>query len=527
MSPYPRDVEQTMRSFYRSLRENDRRRYAAVEAAKLGHGGIEYIAEVLGIDPKTIRHGRRDLDDLPERPEPRVRKAGGGRKRLLDDDPQIDDDFQRVLVEHTAGSPTEESLIWTDLTKTEIVDLMQECGSYVSVHIVDQLLDRHGFHERKALRMRPLARHPDRDAQFETIARLKRESLDSADPILSMDLKSRELLGDFFRSGTLWTRETIRVFDHDFAEFAQGVVLPHGIYDLKLNRGYIHLGTSHDTSEFACDSLKDWWERFGRTAYPAAHSILLLCDGGGSNPADNDNGQAPPVPDRRAAAGQRPGDGDPGGALPAVCVEVQPDRTSLVPAPDARLPGRDPPERRPGGRTDEEGQDADRSLGAGGYPRQGLRDRPKSEPSHQGRREPGPRYRLAAVELSHLAQSVISGSYCVSVPQGAAGPQTAAEAVTPTIQPVNLPLQADRPIECGDDTNPIAAAEPGDETKPVAAAEPGDETKPNPPELEVEAAGEPALPTGVAAMRTRQDPCDPRVQMILEAFRDMSRRSMP
>jgi hypothetical protein len=82
------------------------------------------------------------------------------------------------------------------------------------------------------------------------------------------------------------------VFDHDFAEFAQGVVLPHGIYDLKQNRGYIHLGTSHDTSEFACDCLKDWWVRFGRVAYPEAKSLLLLCDGGGSNPADNDNGQA-------------------------------------------------------------------------------------------------------------------------------------------------------------------------------------------------------------------------------------------
>ena len=281
-----------MRSFYRSLRENDRRRYAAVEAAKLGHGGVEYISAVLGIDPKTIRRGQRDLADLPDRPGQRVRQPGGGRRRLLDDDPQIDDDFRRVLVEHTAGSPTEESLIWTDLTKTEIVDLMQECGSYVSVHIVDQLLDRHGFHQRKALRMKPMSRHPDRDAQFETIARLRREFLDSPDPIVSMDLKSRELLGDFFRSGTLLTRETIRVFDHDFAEFAQGVVLPHGIYDLKLNRGYIHLGTSHDTSEFACDCLKDWWERFGRAAYPAARSILLLCDGGGSNPADNDNGQA-------------------------------------------------------------------------------------------------------------------------------------------------------------------------------------------------------------------------------------------
>src|SRR5437016_5937424 len=118
-----------MRSFYQSLRENDRRRYAAVEAAKLGHGGIESIAQVLGIDPKTIRPGQRDLDNLPERPTPRVRKTGGGRNRRLDQDPQIDDDFHKVLGEHTAGSPTEESLIWTNLTQTEIVDLMQECGS--------------------------------------------------------------------------------------------------------------------------------------------------------------------------------------------------------------------------------------------------------------------------------------------------------------------------------------------------------------------------------------------------------------
>jgi DDE family transposase len=292
MTPYPRAVEQTMRTFFESLRENDRRRYAAVEAAKLGHGGIEYISQVLGIDPKTIRQGQRDLEDLPKGPAARVREPGGGRKRKLADDPKIDDDFRTVLVEHTAGSPTAESLIWTNLTKTEIVDLMQDCGSYISVHIVDQLLDRHDYHERKALRMAPLSRHPDRNAQFETIARLQREFLDSADPILSIDLKSRELLGNFFRSGKLFTRATIRVFDHDFAEFAQGVVLPHGIYDLKQNRGYIHLGTSHDTSEFACDCLKDWWERFGRAAYPEAKSLMRLCDGGGSNPADTDRGEA-------------------------------------------------------------------------------------------------------------------------------------------------------------------------------------------------------------------------------------------
>src|SRR5829696_1554702 len=227
MSPYPHDVERTMRAFYRSLRENDRRRYAAVEAAKLGHGGIEYISRVLGVDPKTIRQGQRDLEDLPEGPAPRVREPGGGRKRKIDEDPKIDEDFREALVEHTAGSPTEESLIWTNLTKAEIVGLMRGRGSRVSVHIVDQLLDRHGYHERKALRMEPLGRHPDRDAQFEAIARLRRQYLDSADPVLSIDLKAREPLGNSFRTGTLWTQRTIRVFDHDFAEFAQGVVLPH------------------------------------------------------------------------------------------------------------------------------------------------------------------------------------------------------------------------------------------------------------------------------------------------------------
>ena len=129
MAPYPHSLEQVMRSFAQSLRENDRRRYAAIEAAKLGHGGIEYISSVLDIDPKTIHQGQRDLENLPDQPTLRVRKTGGGRKRRLEQDPKIDEGFQKVLANQTAGSPTQESLIWTNLTTTEIVDLMQECGS--------------------------------------------------------------------------------------------------------------------------------------------------------------------------------------------------------------------------------------------------------------------------------------------------------------------------------------------------------------------------------------------------------------
>jgi hypothetical protein len=293
MMPYPPEVEQAMKSFYRSLREQDRRRYAAVEAAKLGRGGIEYIARLLDIAPNTIRQGRREVAaGLPDRPQPRVRRPGGGRKRRIDQEPELDEDFRDILRDHTAGSPTDEHLIWTDLAVQEIADRMAERGSDVNIHVVDQLLDRHGYHRRQAQRERPLGEHPDRDDQFETIARLKREFLDGPDPILSIDTKARELIGNYYRKGALLTRKTIEVFDHDFPRDDTIVVLPHGLFDLKLNRGYVHLNTSHDTSEFACDCLLDWWERFGRGQYPGARTILLLCDGGGSNPADNSNGVA-------------------------------------------------------------------------------------------------------------------------------------------------------------------------------------------------------------------------------------------
>jgi hypothetical protein len=292
MTPYPPDVEDTMKAFFQSLRENDRRRYAAVEADKLGHGGVEYIAHLFDIATNTIRQGRRDLGNLPDQISKRVRRPGGGRKRRVDEDPKVDSDFKDVLREDTAGSPSDEQLIWTNLTVREITDRMEQRGSTVNVHVVDPLLNQHGFHRRQAQRTRPLGAHPDRNAQFDNIARLKCEFFDSPNPILSMDTKARELIGNYHRKGTLYTLETIETFDHDFPRPDTGIALPHGLYDLKKNCGYVHLCATHDTSEYACDCLKDWWERFGQKSYPAARTILLLCDGGGSNPADNSNGVA-------------------------------------------------------------------------------------------------------------------------------------------------------------------------------------------------------------------------------------------
>jgi Rhodopirellula transposase DDE domain len=200
--------------------------------------------------------------------------------------PKLVENFHTVLQDHTAGSPVAEEIVWTDLTATDIAARLTENGTPVSIHIAEQLLAAHAFHRRQAQKDLPLDAHPDRDAQFQNIARLKAEYLDSPNPILSIDTKKRELLGNFYRDGKLLTLETLLALDHDFPSYADGVVIPHGLYDPQRNRGYLHLGTSHDTSAFACDCLEDWWWRFGRDHYPAARSLLLLCDGGGSNSAN-------------------------------------------------------------------------------------------------------------------------------------------------------------------------------------------------------------------------------------------------
>lgn len=123
----------------------------------------------------------------------------------------------------------------------------------------------------------------DRNEQFENIARLKAEYHHSNNPVISIDTKKKEFLGNFYRDGKLYTTQTLHTYDHDWNSASDGVIIPHGIYDLKLNRGYLHLGLSRDTSEFACDSLRHWWYGYGQYDYPQADSILLLCDGGGSN----------------------------------------------------------------------------------------------------------------------------------------------------------------------------------------------------------------------------------------------------
>jgi hypothetical protein len=187
----------------------------------------------------------------------------------------------------TAGDPDEGDVLWTDLSPRRIAEAAADLGTPVSPPVVREWLGEQDMALRKIEKDLEGGRSPDRDAQFNRIADLKAEFLAEGDPVLSMDTKAKEHLGQLFREGRVWSQKPFRAFDHDFPSWATGVLIPHGIYDLARNRGHINLGLDHDTSEFACDSLRWYWNRIGRRCYPHATRILLLCDAGGSNSASH------------------------------------------------------------------------------------------------------------------------------------------------------------------------------------------------------------------------------------------------
>lgn len=285
MVPYSQETAQRMKRFYESLSEKDRRRYAGIEALRYGHGGRNSIAHVLGCSRRTVSKGAKEVSGLPRvETEKRIRMPGGGRKSYQESWRNIDEKFLQVLHAHTAGDPMDETVRWTDLSVKEIAkSLRDDHGIHVSKFVVRTLLKTHNYRRRKAQKKQTMKRVPKRNEQFETIQRLKTEYEAAGNPIVSMDTKKKEQLGNFYRDGHLYTLEELRTYDHDFGSFSEGVIIPHSFYDIRLNIGYIQLGTSHDTSAFACDSFRHWWYHYGCVHYPDATSILVLCDGGGSN----------------------------------------------------------------------------------------------------------------------------------------------------------------------------------------------------------------------------------------------------
>lgn len=178
----------------------------------------------------------------------------------------------------------QETVRWTHLKPRQIAEaLLKKYQQRVSVTVIRKLLKKHGFRRRKAQKKVTMGNPLNRNEQFEKIALLRKKYEDEGNSVISMDTKKKEMLGNFYREGHLYTQETVPVNDHDFRSSADGIIIPHALYDLTHKHGYIHIGTSKDTTEFACDSIKYWWQNFGHSLYPNATSILILCDGGGSN----------------------------------------------------------------------------------------------------------------------------------------------------------------------------------------------------------------------------------------------------
>lgn len=176
---------------------------------------------------------------------------------------------------------------WTNLSRREIARQLEALGTPVCKDVVSQLLRDAGYRRRKPHKNQTMGEHADRDAQFENIAQLKKQYLEAGQPVISMDTKKKEPLGNFYRDGVTDAVEPTVVNDYDFASSSQGKVIPHGLYDVGRNEAALHLNLSHDTSELACESIGLWWNEHGVHHYPDKDELLILCDGGGSNSASH------------------------------------------------------------------------------------------------------------------------------------------------------------------------------------------------------------------------------------------------
>jgi hypothetical protein len=261
------------------------RRWAATEAQALGWGGISAVAEATGLSRTTIRSGIAELHDpRPEPPPDRIRRPGAGRPRLTDSDPKLRDDLSRLLEPATLGDP-EAPLLWTSKSTRRLADALGALGHKISHDSVGRALEDMGYRLQGNRKTEDGDDHPDRDAQFEYINRCARRFQKRHQPVVSVDAKKRELVGNFRNPGREWRPEgsAPRVRTHDFRDEELGIAIPYGIYDLTRNDGWVSVGIDHNTAEFAAESVRRWWERMGSLAYPSAEQLLITADGGGSN----------------------------------------------------------------------------------------------------------------------------------------------------------------------------------------------------------------------------------------------------
>lgn len=264
--------------------ERTRRIWAAAEAQSLEHGGIKAVSVATGISRTTIMVGLGEIKEKDNLPIGRIRKAGGGRKKLTDNDGSLLYDLESLVEPLTRGDP-ESPLRWTCKSTRRLADEMVHKGHRISARKVAGLLYELGYSLQANEKAREGVSHPDRNAQFEYINTMVKTFQKKLNPVISVDTKKKELVGNFKNGGQEWQPkgQPEQVLVHDFEDKKLGKAIPYGVYDITKNEGWVSVGIDHDTSDFAVDTILQWWKRMGKTSYPGAKELLITADGGGSN----------------------------------------------------------------------------------------------------------------------------------------------------------------------------------------------------------------------------------------------------
>jgi transposase len=276
-------ISELLSEIWPHLGERERRLVAAVHAKKIGHGGVSIVSRACGLSRVTITKGIRELDEKPLE-KGRIHKPGAGRPSLESKDPRLVDDLKMIVEETTRGDPDSPKL-WTCKSTNTIAMELQKFGHIIGRETVAKLLHNLGYSLQSNKKTEEGNDHPDRDAQFKYINKLIKKYIKSGQPVISVDTKKKELVGNYYNKGQKWLpiKQPIKVKGHDFPDPSVPKALPYGIYNINLNNGFVNIGTDHDTSAFAVASIRGWWVNLGRFEYPNITKLMITADGGGSN----------------------------------------------------------------------------------------------------------------------------------------------------------------------------------------------------------------------------------------------------
>lgn len=268
---------------FKTLNEPQKRWFAAAKSIELGYGGVSIVSRTTGLSRTTITAGCKEVTSRKALVcDKRSRQKGGGRKKLLSSNQNLIKAIDQILEETSAGDPMSK-LKWTCKSTRKIAEILLKQGFDVSNVTVMNILKEQGYSLQSNKKMLPGKHHPDRDSQFRYINKLVNKFAGGNNPVISVDTKKKELVGNFKNSGKTWQKEGVEVLDHDFKSDGEGVAIPYGAYDVNRNEGFVNVGISSDTAEFAVNSIWQWWRHFGRKHYPNAEELLICADGGGSN----------------------------------------------------------------------------------------------------------------------------------------------------------------------------------------------------------------------------------------------------